>query len=321
MDTIGMQIERFENNPMVTPDMVAHTAELPDEVKDLETDSITTDLSGLEGNINGPSLIEVPPWVEEPLGNYYLYFANHQGRFIYLAYADSLSGPWELHAPGTLHIDETPFCHHIASPDVHVLPEQERIRMYYHGATDYDSYMELTNRDGQASSVAHSKNGIEFDSSTTTFGTPYLRRFSVGEWEYFLSGQGLLYRASDGVSAFELGPQLLGEGLRHPGVNVVGDTLHVYYSRRDNPPESIFHGIVDVSRDWHDWTLENSEMVLSPEREYEGADLPVTESEVGFARSRLRQVRDPYVYTEDGHTYLLYAVAGERGIAIAEIVP
>ena len=28
-------------------------------------------------NIQGPSLIRVPDWVENPLGKYYLYFADH----------------------------------------------------------------------------------------------------------------------------------------------------------------------------------------------------------------------------------------------------
>ena len=30
-------------------------------------------------NINGPSLIKVPHWMENPLGKYYLYFAHHKG--------------------------------------------------------------------------------------------------------------------------------------------------------------------------------------------------------------------------------------------------
>jgi hypothetical protein len=33
-----------------------------------------------------------------------------------------------------------------------------------------------------------------------------------------------------------------------------------------------------------------------------------------------RQLRDPAIYREDGRTYLLYAVAGESGIAIAEVM-
>ena len=31
------------------------------------------------GNIQGPSLIKVPTWVDNPLGKYYLYFADHRG--------------------------------------------------------------------------------------------------------------------------------------------------------------------------------------------------------------------------------------------------
>jgi hypothetical protein len=30
-------------------------------------------------NIQGPSLIRVPDWIEHRLGAYYLYFANHKG--------------------------------------------------------------------------------------------------------------------------------------------------------------------------------------------------------------------------------------------------
>ena len=43
-------------------------------------------------NINGPSLIRVPTWIEHPLGRYYLYFAHHKGEYIRLSYADRLEG-------------------------------------------------------------------------------------------------------------------------------------------------------------------------------------------------------------------------------------
>src|SRR5205085_10570145 len=56
-------------------------------------------------NIQGPSLIRVPDWVEERLGAYYLYFADHKGRYIRLAYADNLLGPWKIHVPGTLQLE------------------------------------------------------------------------------------------------------------------------------------------------------------------------------------------------------------------------
>lgn len=48
-------------------------------------------------NINGPSLIRVPDWVDQPLGKYYLYFAHHKGRFLRLAYTDSLQGTWTMY--------------------------------------------------------------------------------------------------------------------------------------------------------------------------------------------------------------------------------
>ena len=43
-------------------------------------------------NIQGPSLIQVPDWVVNPLGSYYLYFADHKGSYIRLAYANELTG-------------------------------------------------------------------------------------------------------------------------------------------------------------------------------------------------------------------------------------
>jgi len=48
-------------------------------------------------NINGPSLLRVPDWVEWPLGRHHLYFADHKGDSIRLAYADDVAGPYTLH--------------------------------------------------------------------------------------------------------------------------------------------------------------------------------------------------------------------------------
>ena len=60
-------------------------------------------------NINGPSLIRVPDWIEEPLGRYYLYFAHHKGAYIRLAVADALAGPWRMHTPGALALEASHF--------------------------------------------------------------------------------------------------------------------------------------------------------------------------------------------------------------------
>src|SRR5215217_6044065 len=72
---------RFRENPIIRPEM----------------------LPGDDGaNICDPSLIRVPDWLEEPLGKYYLYFADHKGGYIRLAYADRLEGPWAVYRAGTL---------------------------------------------------------------------------------------------------------------------------------------------------------------------------------------------------------------------------
>jgi hypothetical protein len=60
-------------------------------------------------NIQGPTVVRVPDWVQNPLGRYYLYFADHKGLYIRLAYADALTGPWQIHAPGSLQIEDSYF--------------------------------------------------------------------------------------------------------------------------------------------------------------------------------------------------------------------
>src|SRR5262249_17714167 len=80
VEDYGMKITRLAQQPIIRPHM-------DDRMGD---------------NINGPSLIRVPDWVEKPLGRYYLYFAHHDGRYIRLAYSDDLLGPWTMHRKGAL---------------------------------------------------------------------------------------------------------------------------------------------------------------------------------------------------------------------------
>ena len=60
-------------------------------------------------NIQGPSVIRAPEWLPDPLGRYLLYFADHKGSFIRLAYADAIEGPWTIHEPGSLRLAESGF--------------------------------------------------------------------------------------------------------------------------------------------------------------------------------------------------------------------
>ena len=60
-------------------------------------------------NIQGPSLIKTPKWLPNSLGKYYLYFADHKGDHIKMAYSDYLLGPWKIHKGGTLQLNQSGF--------------------------------------------------------------------------------------------------------------------------------------------------------------------------------------------------------------------
>ena len=39
----------------------------------------------------------------------------------------------------------------------------------------------------------------------------------------------------------------------------------------------------------------------------------------GAAKGKVNQLRDPAIFEEDGRIYLIYSVAGENGLAMAEL--
>jgi hypothetical protein len=278
-------------------------------------------MPGLEGeagaNINGPSLIRAPGWIERPLGRYYLYFAHHGGEYIRLAYADDLAGPWTVHPPGTLHAKDAPGRGHIASPDVHVDPARGEIRMYFHRSPPAGSPVR-----GQVSFVALSKDGLRFDACPDVLGPFYFRVFRHGGWHYAFAkndnADSVVCRSRDGLVRFEEGPNRL-PGSRHTAMWVEGETLHLLYSMAGDRPERILLSTLDLAEDWTRWQPSPPEVVLEPETDYEGAGLPLMESSYGAAKGPVRQLRDPAVFEDDGERYLLYSVAGEQGIAIARL--
>ena len=283
-----MKIRRFEKNPIIVPEM--------DE--------------SMGSNINGPSLIKVPDWVEAPLGRYYLYFAHHQGEYIRLAYADDLAGPWKTHPRGVMRLDETGYRGHVASPDVHVDEAERRFRMYFHGCIEH----------GQRTSVALSTDGLAFQPKAEILGNSYFRVFFWRGYHYALVMPGEFRRSRDGITGFEPGPTLFTEHMRHCALRLRGNTLEVFFSNAYDRPERILCSTIDISGDWMDWQAAEPVTVLEPETDYEGADLPLEPSKRGSVHVRARQLRDPCIYEENGRTYLLHTVAGEHGIAIAEII-
>lgn len=265
-------------------------------------------------NINGPSLIRVPDWVEKPLGRYYLYFAHHDGRYIRLAYSDDLVGPWTMHRDGVLPLHDTLFAGHVASPDVHVDHTERQIRLYYHGSDTPSG-----GRGPQATRVALSPDGLHFTAGAELLGRPYFRVFRWDDHYYALAMPGVFYRSRDGLSGFEEGPTLFTRHMRHTALKLDGSILSVFYTNAGDCPERILFSTIDLTQDWQNWEASEPIVVLEPELPYEGGDLPHVPSVRGLAPEPVCQLRDPAIFREHGCTYLLYTVAGESGIAIAAL--
>ncbi len=288
-------VDRFSTNPIIRPDMDATIGR----------------------NINGPSLIRVPDWVRKPLGWYYLYFAHHKGTHIRLAYADSLEGPWRVYAPGVLDLEHSLFLRHVASPDVHVDPERGQIRMYCHGPTP----------NGQKTRVAISTDGLHFVIRPEILGDSYFRVFRWNGWWYAMAMPGVFYRSRDGLTSFEAGPTPFAaiikrpRLMRHAAFLLDADTLRVFYSCIGDRPERILVSEIRLAPDWNEWKASPAVEVIRSETQYEGVDLPTETSKMGWAPGPTHQLRDPAIYREAGAVYLLYSVAGEQGIAMAELIP
>jgi hypothetical protein len=107
--------------------------------------------------------------------------------------------------------------------------------------------------------------------------------------------------------------------MRHAALKLDGERLSVFYSNAGDCPERILLATIDLAGDWRSWRAGEPIPVLEPETEYEGSDLPLEPSRRGLVMGPVRQVRDPAIFVEDGRVYLLYSVAGEYGIAIAEL--
>lgn len=287
-----IDIERFADGPIIRPNMDARMGD----------------------NVNGPTLIEVPGWIKNPLGKYYLYFGHHDGRYIRLAYANDLQGPWQTYEPGVLPLNQSLFQGHIASPDVLVDDEEKCIRLYYHGAPKptYTGQKQFTR-------VALSADGLTFEAQAEQLGLPYMRSVRHDGWYYSIAMPGQLYRSRDGLTNFETGPNPFEPGMRHSALLVLQDRLIIFYTQVGDTPERILWSEIDLTHDWNDWTPTSPNLLLEPDRDYEGGGLKLVASERGLAKGRVRQLRDPAVFDDGQRIYLLYSVAGESGIAIAQL--
>ena len=296
----GVRVERLLDAPIITPDV--HPS--------------------IGVNIQGPSVIQVPEWVEDPLGAYHLYFADHKGLYIRLAYADDLLGPWTIHPPGSLQIAGSyflteppqvapdvaarlrasqerrgvPMSHdglfeattpHIASPNVHVDDANRRIVMYFHGLDGVGT---------QVTRVATSPDGVHFEARPERLGRTYMRVFGHDGYTYAMSMPGQFYRSRDPLGGFEEGPLLFNPSMRHAALLKRDDTLFVFWTQVGEAPEHIKLSTIDLSGDWMSWKETPGVEVLRPEFDWEGADAPLEPSVRSTAYGRVNQLRDPAIF-------------------------
>lgn len=321
-----IEVARFTQNPLITVDTSA----------------------SLGGNVNGPTVVRVPDWIERPLGRYYMYFANHMGTHIRLAYADLITGPWKVYEPGVLHVRDTAFFRpqpdppetladfytHVASPEIFADTAGRRLVMWVHG---WWTNGERWPRDpvkaaawareqgyGQYSQAAASRDGIRFEIRPPITKQSYLRVFERDGSFFAMARLGRLARSRDPLAPFELGPNpfrdtAYANRVRHVAVLTRGNQLLVFFTAIGDSPERVLTSTIELTPDWTAWRATPPVEVLQPEQPYECAELTPAPSEPGDVETRVRQIRDPFVFEDEGRTYLFYSTCGEQGIAGATI--
>ena len=254
-------------------------------------------------NLNGPSIIRVPPWIEKPLGRYYMYFAHHKGQHIRLAYADSLRGPWKVYEPGVLNVSAIAFFRpqpdpansseflytHVASPEIYIDNAHEKILMWVHGMwtagqrwpEEPVAALKWLQSQGysQYTQSAESVDGLNFQMRPAITKQYYLRVFRLGGQFYGMARLGQMLRAKDSTSSFELGPNPFREGpyanrVRHVALLPRESYIEVFFSAIGDAPEKILHTTIPMTGDWNQWRATSYEEVLTPQAKYECPEMP-----------------------------------------------
>ena len=108
-------------------------------------------------SICNPCCIKVPDWKIKKLGKYYLYFADHRGKFIKMAYSNNISKDWKIYKKKILKVNQFKDAkHHIASPEIYLDKKRKIFYMLTH------SYSKKIKK-GQWTYLSSSVNGITFN--------------------------------------------------------------------------------------------------------------------------------------------------------------
>ena len=85
----------------------------------------------------------------------------------------------------------------------------------------------------------------------------------------------------------------------HSATWVRENSLFLFFSRKSDVPDYIILSVVPLNGDW------TTRFPTKPPKK--GCEI------------NLQELRDPYLFHDDDRSYLIYSLAGEMGLAIAEI--
>jgi hypothetical protein len=265
-------------------------------------------------NINNPCIIQVPEWVKDPLGKYYLYFSNHEGTTIKMGYSNDINGPWHI-LNDVLNLKNTPCDTHIASPYVVIDNDKKLFNMYYHG--------DINNTQGTL--MAISETGINFiNQSKDILCKFYLTLFNYKGITYGIAKDGnngsVLYNVTNNfIPIFNLLPKS-----RHCSAIVKNDKLYIVYSLMGDTPEHIRLCTIQLHDDIDLWDTINDEALIIPLFKHEGINLPKVKSVPGSATRAfnrpIQELRDPFIFECSDKLYIFYVTKGEREISYAILI-
>ena len=257
------------------------------------------------------------------------------------------------HANAALALDKIPPVlgevstgNHVASPVVIVDDERHEFKLYYHAPAQYKNKGRRIN---QVTFFATSPDGLQFHKNIAPvyLGIFYFSPFKVNNRWYAFTNRGELCEAPEGGEIavpkdFNAKKPLWKNwgrffektiadyckrndikeviGVRHLSQVQKGNVLHVFFSSREDTPERLYHVCVDVSdEDCRNWKVGPVELVMSAEETWEGGQLTPKKSVDGYSPKPVNEIRDTFVYTENGRYYLFYCAGGERGIGVASL--
>ena len=287
-----------------------------------------------------PCLVRRPPFVTATSDDWLLFFGGHWGDTLYVAHSDAPDAApeaWTILDTGVtmarvraLAGTSPSAADHVSSPHVVVDESANELVMWFHcgrEASNQTSWyatcdgLDLTSWSMPASAVD------TFDDEATSSAT-YVRPMQLANKTWVAIGStGVLWVSSsdDGRGGWTRvldpnwkTPNWTPENMqRHYCQLVIGDTMHVFYTRLNDVPERIMATHLNL-RDRY-WVQAPGVEIIRALYAWEGADLEPTAHGGGGAGSRVNALRDPHLVHDSGRFWLTYAYAGEYGIGIVDV--